>query len=337
MKNHSEVHEVEIKKLITEGWDGFDKEAKAKLGDLEVKYIIWRRRAKYALFGYFFIIFTLFGIGYISSSVSLIVTIIFFDIIIALIAGRALWRWANVNKEFSQALNPLVYNKALSLLGIKGEHKNAEVIPATDIYRLLDNSELITESRNTQKVDDVVVSEFYGRSLLCAELSIKHVTGSGKSRRVKNIFHGIFISYELPRKLEAKTFITTDNDQSGFGGLYWGQGLFQSNKPKETLLEWNDFNNKLHVATTNETEARYILTTDFMQSLYDWWEGRPGRIRLSFIEQRLSVLYPDSNIQIGLTATSLGREDLEKYLLSVVRPLWHIKKLLESSENRLRN
>ena len=169
------------------------------------------------------------------------------------------------------------------------------------------------------------------------ELRVRHVFGVGKSRRDKEVFHGLFAVHDLPRHLEGKTFITTENDKWGFGGLFWGHRLVGTHKaPRETRLEWNDFDNKLHVATTNEIEARSILTPDFMGELYDWWKERGGNIRVSFLDNRLYVLLPDRNVRIGVSTIGFSEEHLKHYMLTVMRPVWHLKQLMNHAEARLR-
>lgn len=98
---------------------------------------------------------------------------------------------------------------------------------------------------------------------------------------------------------------------------------------QETILEWNDFEKLLHVATNNETEARYILTPDMMSNLYDWWIPKKQNIRLSFVSNKMYILFPDNTIRIGTTVQNLNQSHIEKYVLSIAIPLLHILHLIE--------
>ena len=94
-------------------------------------------------------------------------------------------------------------------------------------------------------------------------------------------------------------------------------------------MEWNEFEALLHVAATNPTEARYILTTDFMVELHDWWQEHKGNIRLSFIASRMYILFPDKGIKLKDTVPSLDESALRAYILSIAKPLLHVLHLVE--------
>jgi hypothetical protein len=196
---------------------------------------------------------------------------------------------------------------------------------AEPVIARLTVSELITESFNRTTVEVVCSGTIQGTTVTVAELDVKHETGSGKNRTVKDIFHGYFVECTLKKPLSGKTFVTTEHDKSGFGNI----SAFSRSAPRETLLEWNDFEHLLHVATTDEVEARYILTPDLMSDLYDWWHGRSEQIRLSFIGDRLYILYPDDRIRIGETIKELDEPALTEHLLTIARPLLHVVHLVE--------
>jgi hypothetical protein len=212
------------------------------------------------------------------------------------------------------------WGRSLSLNGEPSGHAKALV--------LLDSSELITESRNTVVVDDVVMSSYDGRALHFSELDVKNVTGSGKNRRVKHIFHGYFVTFDLKRSLAGKTFVSTEGDKHGFGH----QSFFSTKKNEglgTTELEWNDFEDLLHVVTNDPTEARYVLTPDFMIDLHSWWSVQKQNIRISFIGDRMYILFPDKEIRIGKTIKRIDSIEIRAYLESICRPLMHVLHLVE--------
>jgi len=196
------------------------------------------------------------------------------------------------------------------------------------VMALLDHSELITEPRNRVTIDDMVTATYKERTLAFSELSVKHVTGSGKNRQTKHIFHGYFVSFELERSLTGKTFVSTEGDKSGFAH----QSFFTTKKNEgleQTELEWNDFEDLLHVVTNDPTEARYILTPDFMLDLHDWWLNQKQNIRLSFLDNKMYMLFPDTEIRIGKTVKQIDREQMQAYLESIGIPLLHALHLIE--------
>ena len=203
------------------------------------------------------------------------------------------------------------------------------------ITALLDQSGLITEPKNTVLVDDIVAATVRGQSLLVSELNVSHVTGSGKNRRVKNIFKGYFVSYEIPATLTGSTFVSTEGDTAGFGNQSF-LDTFRDSAVRPTSLEWNEFEDLLHVVTSDPVEARYILTPDFMVDVFDWWQHKKTNIRISFKGNRMSVLYPDANIKMFTTLKSLTEDEFKHYVLSIALPLLHVVHLIEDVNERFR-
>ena len=81
--------------------------------------------------------------------------------------------------------------------------------------------------------------------------------------------------------------------------------------------------------TTDKVEARYILTPNFMSDLYDWWKGQKGNIRISFIKDRMYLLFPDSQVRLNDTVSNIDETEVKQYMLTIARPLLHILHLIE--------
>jgi hypothetical protein len=341
---------------------------RTELGELEGRYISFRRRQRLvalALFGFlvipsmaFFTFGTLLS-ATVSSWSGLIGTLIFIGSIAAFgyLAFTFLVKGAGVVKAFHAGIDKVLFKHLFNRLGIVGaliEHTtklDERVFPdtklgkiqtffrrmamlqkpspeATAMLEVLRQSELITEPFNTTKVDNLFrITTGEACELLVGEFDIKNVTGSGKNRQVKNIFHGYFASYQLPHSLDAKTFVSTEGDEAGFGHLsFWTSMMEQL--PKETVLEWGEFEDLLHVATTDKVEARYILTPNFMSDLHDWWKGEKGNIRISFIKDKMYLLYPDNQIRIHDTVSNIDEAEVKEYMLSIARPLLRVLHLI---------
>ncbi len=258
--------------------------------------------------------------------------------------------------KFHQTLDRVIFEKVFALLGIIGSvqlqptgadpaglfavrsfasfysvlqnlNRDREV-RAQSVLQRLAGSELITEPYNRSEVDTEMSVLVTNKQVTITELEIKQVTGSGKNSQTRQIFHGYFVCMPLEKALFGKTFVTAEGDTHGFGGVgHWGSTTNQG--PKETVLEWNEFEDKLHVATTNETEARYVLTPDFMQCLFDWWKEHDTRIRVSFIGRYMYVLFPDDKVRMGYGFNAeLNKESLAEYVYSIARPLWQVIRLI---------
>lgn len=338
-----------------------------ELGAKYVSYRRKQRLVALSLFMIFIIpniFFFVFG-SLLSNSVSVwsgvIGTFIFvFSLgVFGYIGGMTMLKGASVVKAFHGQVDKIIFKKIFALLGVNGvliEHTtkiDERVFPDTkwgkvrsliqkylhlvepspealSAIETLRQSELITEPFNTTKVDNLfkVISSDNKRELWAGELDVRNITGSGKNRSEKQIFKGYFVSYELPHELDGKTFISTEGDESGFGHkTFWSSAL--ASLPSETVLEWAEFENLLHVMTTDKVEARYILTPNFMADLYDWWKNQKGNIRISFIQDRMYVLFPDNQVRLNDTVASIDEKEVKQYMMTIARPLLRVLHLIE--------
>lgn len=253
---------------------------------------------------------------------------------------------AEVVRRFHEKTNKVLFTQVFTLLGILGSLVNEtpqkvgrfiifgmsvpaagakpRSVEAEATLERLRLSELITEPFNTTKIDNLFECNLAGALVQGSELDIRQVSGSSKNRSEKKIFKGYFISCPLTRTLEGKTFVSTEGDTTGFAHrTFWGGDV------KETTLEWNQFEALLHVATNNEVEARYVLTTNFMNDLYEWWHTKSTNIRISFIGNQMCLLFPDNNIRFHSTVEKISKEEVEEYLLTIAKPLLHVVHLIE--------
>ncbi|MEK7462434.1 MAG: DUF3137 domain-containing protein [Patescibacteria group bacterium] len=269
---------------------------------------------------------------------------------------------SDVIRQFNAKVDTILFGAIFNLLGVKGEliehtvvvdkksidgtgGKLAELIDilrahfrslrespeSEQVLASLTTSELITEPFNTTRLDNVFAIDIVERRLMVSELHLEHITGSGRSRQVKQVFKGYFVALPLRRALTGKTFISTDGDTHGFAHrTYWSTLLEADNQIKETKFEWNDFEELLHVATDNDREAREVLTPQFMSDLYDWWKKHEQlNIRIAFIGNLMYLLFPDNQIRFEKTVSKVEPSELKEYMFTIARPLMHVLHLVE--------
>lgn len=269
---------------------------------------------------------------------------------------------SEVIRQFHAKVDTILFGAIFNLFGVKGEliehtvvvdkkpvdGTGGKIAELTDVLRAhfrslrespeseqvlasLTTSELITEPFNTTHIDNVFAVDVAEKRLMVSELHLEHITGSGRSRNVKQVFKGYFVALPLKKALSGKTFISTEGDTHGFAHLtYWATLLETDTKVKETKFEWNDFEELIHVATDNNREAREILTPEFMADLYDWWKNHGKlNIRIAFVGNLMYMLFPDGQIRFEKTVSSVEPQELKEYMLTIARPLLHVLHLVE--------
>ncbi len=226
-------------------------------------------------------------------------------------------------REMNMALVPMLsgtFNQAILYTNDKAHRE--------ETLNLLTESKLLTERDMTVVADDIYT--LYGdNEVSVRELHATKVVQSGKNRHTIELFKGVFVIATLKKNFTGQTYISTEGDQSGFAHRDFWTAALGLTDVKETQLEWNDFENDLHVAATNPVEAREILTPDFMIDLHTWWTEHKTNIRIAFAGNKFYMLLPDTNIRISSSTTSTKLTEIKKYALSVARPLWRTLLLIE--------
>ncbi len=184
----------------------------------------------------------------------------------------------------------------------------------------------------TERVDTITVDDLYRCStkypLTFRELLATRQESDGKNSRTVTVFHGVLVTVLLPKTLMATTYVSTEGVKHGLAHKNFWSGV-KERGIEETVLEWNDFEKDLHVASSDGTEARYILTPDFMADLYAWWQEGKENIRISFSGNQMLLLLPDRHVRVNFSTTATSPEKLSQYLMSIAKPIWRTLTLVE--------
>lgn len=245
-------------------------------------------------------------------------------VVLVIIAGR---RWLMnerlLAKEMSMALVPIlaeIFNKQFMYT-----HNEAH---SAETRMLLTESQLITYPNMIVHSDDMY--QMYGdNDVSFRELHVQRRVKSGKSESIVEVFKGIFMVATLPKDHPAETYISTEGDRNGFAHRTFWHDLFEFGKIEETELEWNDFEKDLHVASSDGSAARQILTPDFMEELHQWWLEHKLNIRIAFKGSTMYLLLPESSIKIASGTTSTKPHRIQGFAESLARPMWRSLLLLE--------
>lgn len=284
----------------------------------------------YALFAGVFSIAILFSLHFMQGKFEDLVWNIFIGcsilwlIIVLLYARRWLTDTRLLAKEMNMALAPIISNtlNRTVVYSSNGDHRE-------ETLKLLTDSSLMTVAGAVTVTSDDMFTVYDETALSLRELVVTVERRRGKGSQTVELFKGAFVVATLPFTHGAETYISTDNDRHGFAHRTFWNDLLSNNVVTETVLEWNDFEDKLHVATTDAVAAREILTPDCMQDVYDWWLEHKLNMRIAVKGNKLYLLLPEPTIKIGYSTSSANLKDIQAYAFSVLRPLWRSLLLVE--------
>lgn len=187
------------------------------------------------------------------------------------------WSISQYKAGIKEAIYPLIFKffgddftyKSKPSLDISDEIKASGIIPRYD----------------TAELEDYVSGSYEGVKLQLIEAAL--LRRSGKSQTV--IFRGLFVSFSVNKNFSSKTVIKSESGAIG----NWLKGAFSTLQPVK--LEDPNFEKIFEVYSNNQVEARYLLTTSFMErlvSLKDLFKVRAGGFQGSFYDNHLLLSIP---------------------------------------------
>lgn len=232
--------------------------------------------------------------------------------------------------RFKRKVKNKIYKKLFDIVGLKYViGKSSE--DAGIIGQLKERMHLVCEyssiyhRHDSIDVDDVIVGDYNGLDFSLSDSNIYYITGSGKNRRRVDVFNGIFIATNINKKFKGETIIKKDA---------WLQPKTIANK-QAVKLEDIEFEKVFEVYSTDQIEARYILTTAFMRRLLDY-KKKKKNIQIEMVISNNMMLKENvflfihtkkDNFEITVTKSILDKDMFYGVLMDIVDALEIISEL----------
>jgi len=238
--------EVTLRRLVDESGPELLTEVRSAVGSIETEYIKHRRRARYGPF--LFVAMMLFiyvidinlphGQGSVQQfmdAIAMAYSWLWFPGLLVLIylANKFFQAGKGYIAHFHRGENESVLTYVCTLFRLSGTWTDGASARG-QVEALITHSELITEQFDQLNVDTMLTIKHGDSTLFVAEIEVKNTTDS-RVRKVKKIFKGYFVSFDLQRSLAAKTFVSTEGDTTGFANQTLLSGVLPSEDSKTTL------------------------------------------------------------------------------------------------------
>ena len=153
-------------------------------------------------------------------------------------------------------------------------------------------SKIFTTEPNRYKGDDRVSGRVGETAVDFSEVKAERETGSGKNRRRYTIFKGLFFIADFNKNFLGRTLVLPDTAEKLFGHV--GQMMQSWNLTRDDLVKLEDpeFEQLFVVYSTDQIEARYILSTSLMARIVDFRKKTGRDIYISFLNSSVVVAIP---------------------------------------------
>ncbi len=215
----------------------------------------------------------------------------------------------------SMIVEPIARHLALDFLPVPGnvdsiyDHKRVGLVPGWDRSAYED---LIVGNRNG------IDFEFFE-----AHLEEKRTTRDSNGRtqtRWVTVFRGQCIRFDFHKRFFGQTLITRD------AGFFNFMGNMTMGDLERARLESPDFEKAFEVYTSDQVEARFLLTPDFMQRLVDLEDVFHGkRLRCAFDGGEMFIAVEGADLfEPGSMFTPLDNPERTRDLLNDFAVLFHL-------------
>jgi len=153
-----------------------------------------------------------------------------------------------------------------------------------------ERSGLYLKHPDRYKGDDYVEGR-RDKTIFCfSELHTEYKVSNGKSTSWHTIFRGLFFIGDFNKHFHGRTFVYSENNpQLGFFTKRFNSFAWNLEKVN---LESTEFENKFIVYSSDQVEARYILTPSFMERLVKLQEMMGDETSYSFVDSNIYVAVP---------------------------------------------
>lgn len=184
--------------------------------------------------------------------------------------------------------------------------EGAEYRPDEGIsQRQFEDSGLFSTRPDRYRSEDRISGRIDRTDFVCSEIVAeeRQVTVDSKGRRHEqwvDIFRGFFFIADFQKDFQGRTVVCRNS---------W----FRWPSSRRVKLENPAFEKRFDTYSTDQVEARYLLTPGMMERLLALDDRFPGKITLSFVDSRIVVAIPDAKDHFE---TGIWRNQLDPGILS---------------------
>jgi len=218
--------------------------------------------------------------------------------ILGVVASFILYHFSagHLGATYKRNYKALVITKLVSLIDPGLSYSASSGIPALEYLQ----SELYTKNPDRYSTEDLIEGDYGKTSLRLAEVHAedRQTTTDSKGRtrtRYVTIFKGLLLMADFHKEFHGRTFVFPDKAEKMFGFL--GRKLQKLSGRRDTelvQLEDPEFEQAFVIHSTDQVEARYILSTSMMRRLLEMRNRFGKDVRIGFKDSCVWLAVPHS-------------------------------------------
>lgn len=230
-------------------------------------------------------------------------------------AAVALGYGARTRRQIAHSFKHIVVRRVVTALGHGLSYSPESRFTKQDFLDM----DLFQKRAETWNAEDEITGRKNDVTYSILEAKATRTEGSGKHKRTVIIFDGVIVRLDFNKHFAGHTIVVPDNDSKLLGGLL---GESESRRQKELVrLENVDFEDQFSVYSTDQQEARYLLTPKLMELILEAEAALGSQIRLSFQDSSVFLTVPrsDDRFEVKLFGAKVTPESAVGELAELIR------------------
>lgn len=230
-------------------------------------------------------------------------------------------QWRALNKKYKQ----IVVTRVVNALGQGMTYSPESRFTKQDFLDM----DLYEKRAEKWSAEDEITGRKNVVSYSILEGKATRTEGSGKNRRTIVIFKGSIVRLDFNKNFQGHTVVVPDSESKILGGLF---GESESRRKKDICrLENVDFERCYSVYSTDQQEARYILTPKMMELIIQA-QGALPNLRMSFHDNSVFVTLPMSTDRFEVSGLFGGKVTPETACGELVEVVRLAERLIDTLE-----
>lgn len=230
---------------------------------------------------------------------------------LALIIAYAMWQ----HRKLSKIYKTIVVRRVVDALG-HGLSYSADSRFTKQDFLDMDLFKLRCEQ---WRAEDEVCGRKNAVGYSILEARATRTEGSGKNRRTITIFKGVIVRLDFNKHFQGHTVVVPNSESQILGGLF---GEASSRRRKDLCrMENVEFEDAYSVYSTDQQEARYILTPKLMELIMRARAHLSNGLRVSFHDNSAFLTLPGmgNRFEVKLFGGAVTPENVVGELVEVVQ------------------
>ncbi len=302
-----------VSKTVEELTSFYNTELYSSLEDFEKK----RKKLRFQIIFIFIIIFwnmaTVYFFFFYGENDSINILIFFIAVLFALTSFLYKYLKRDYRSEFKEnIIKPLIKELDSNL------HYSANL----HINKVIFNNSQLFSKPDKFNGNDFIVGEIDSTKIQFSDIHAQKKYKDSKGRtKYSTIFQGLFIIADFNKDFHGRTIILPDLAQSSFGNII-GSWLQSKNASRDELVKMDNptFEKEFVVYSTDQIEARYILSHSFMERLLNFREKTNREISISFVKNsiHIAINYGKDLFEPSVFKSLLNDEITKEYIETLV-------------------